>query len=121
MRKLNTRDFFKGLRLFKELDIRYELEEMVKQFKELSEGEDSDSKTEKMGMNVMLLIIEKAAEKEVEHKFYDLLSGPLEIEVNEVGELSLFDLIDKALEIANIGEWNAFISRVSDTIEKPTS
>ena len=61
------------------------------------------------GFDLIFTVIEKFAEKNSEPALYNFLSGPLEIDPEEVGKVELFTLVENILEIADIEKWKAFL------------
>ena len=58
---------------------------------------------------LIFTVIEKFAEKNSEPALYNFLSGPLEIDPEEVGKVELFTLVENILEIVDIEKWKAFL------------
>lgn len=102
MRKLNTSDVFSLARLIKEIGIKEDI-------KKLSTSVNENTDVKEAGFDLIFTVIEKFAEKNSEPDLYNFLSGPLEIDPEEVGKVELFTLVENILEIADIEKWKAFL------------
>lgn len=102
MRKLNTSDVFSLARLIKEIGIKEDI-------KKLSTSVNENTDIKEAGFDLIFTVIEKFAEKNSEPALYNFLSGPLEIDPEEVGKVELFTLVENILEIADIEKWKAFL------------
>lgn len=102
MRKLNTSDVFSLARLIKEIGIKEDI-------KKLSTSVNENTDVKEAGFDLIFTVIEKFAEKNSEPALYNFLSGPLEIDPEEVGKVELFTLVENILEIADIEKWKAFL------------
>lgn len=81
MKKANTGDMFKLMRLIDELKISDTVYEMIK---EVEEKGTNNVNVERMGFNLIATLISKASTKEAEIKIYDFLSGPFEMTAEEI-------------------------------------
>lgn len=104
MRKLNFGDTFKAARLIKELNLKEEL-------KEIASNQEQDQY--EAGVDLLYTVLEKGTTKECEQKIYEFLSGPLEMQPEEVSKLEFFEVVDKIFKIADIESWKGFIQSVA--------
>ncbi|NLK94732.1 MAG: hypothetical protein GX275_06035 [Clostridiales bacterium] len=122
MRNLNTRDMFNAVRLIKELDIKDEIKNAALKMTSTQKiEEETESKTEdntkSVGFDMVFSLFEKAIDKNIELKLYEFLSGPLEVEKDEVGDMDPIDLCEKIYEIADIQKWKDFLYKAARLIK----
>lgn len=89
MRRLKSCDVFTAMRLIKAAGVKEEFERValyVRQAGKLNVNE--------LGAELIFSVIEGLASAGAEQKFYEFVSGPLEMSAEEVKEMELFDLID---------------------------
>lgn len=110
MRNLNTSDTFKFVRMIRDLNLKEEIRKIILDLNAASKG-DKESKENKMdvGFNIIFTLIEKIAEENSEKALYEFLSGPFEINAEEVGKIEIFDLVEKVMQIATIDKWKSFL------------
>lgn len=102
MRNLITSDLFKGARLIREIGVKEEL-------KKFAESLDPKQSQESVGIDLMLLIFEKATEVKSEACIYEFLSGPFEMSPEEIANMDLFDMVDTLFTIADVEKWQGFL------------
>lgn len=116
MRKLQTHDVFKALRLIRIAGIKEEFEKVARLMQENKQIDASS-----IGYSVIFGCLEKVSGTEGENAFYDLISGPLEVSPKDVREMDPMDLI-KAIEglkeVISVEEWTNFFKSVSGLILK---
>ncbi len=131
MRKIQTTDFFKAVRLIRAANLKTEIKDIIeevdkkkKEIKKLTEDvlsgqeEATDVKVPKfsvkdVGFDIVFTVIEKVADTKVEDAFYEFISGPLEKTVEEVQVMEITELINE-FEAADWEEWKKLFSRASD-------
>ena len=102
MRNLITSDLFKGARLIRKMGINEEM-------KKFSESLDPKQSQESVGIDLMILIFEKATEIESEELIYEFLSGPFEMPVEDIANMDLFEMVDTLFKIADLEKWQGFL------------
>lgn len=122
MRNLNTRDMFNAVRLIKELGVKDEIKKAALQMTTPKNEDEAESKvteedTKSIGFDMIFSIFEKVFDKNIEIKLYEFLSGPLEIEADEVGNMDPIDLCEKIYEIADIQRWKDFLFKAARLIK----
>ena len=148
MRKLQTRDMFKAIRVVKVTGLKEELKEVVKQteiektkreneiaklqekvLEETQQGVEPSqilkdeilnlqSSNLEIGFDVVFTIMEKVSEAKTEAALYDFLSGPLEVTAKEVEEMDLTKMITEFKESLDLENWLSFFKSVSALTEK---
>jgi len=112
MRKLQTKDVFSALRIIKKVGLK---EEMKPVFKLAASGELG---VEDIGVEGMLTVIEIFAEHKAETCLYEVLSGPFEMTIEEVGEMNINDLLVNIQEMASENDLKSFFSSLVGMIGK---
>lgn len=105
MRQLNTGDLFKAARLIRKMGIKEDL-------KKFAEGINADQKQEEVGIDLLILIFERATDESSEQLIYEFLSGPFEVTPDVVKEMELFTLVESLFEVADIEKWKGFFQGV---------
>lgn len=134
MRNLQTKDFFKAVRLIRAANLKNEIKAVIsevedkkKEIKKIREKIEADGITadeikkteipkfsvEDIGFEIMYTVLEKVAEAKVESAFYDFLSGPLEKTVEETECMEITEIFNE-FKNADWGEWKKFFSKASD-------
>ena len=103
MRKANVNDMFNVARLINELNLKEDI------FKSQKGEED----LEKIGFNIIFDILAKATTKEAQEKIYECLSQPFEMKANEVGLMSIDDIITTFMSCFDIVVLKNFMKRVN--------
>lgn len=116
MRKLQTQDVFRAIRVIKATDLKEDLKDIV----EKANAGESDGKTDgnhptirDIGLDVIFKVLEKTAEANAENAIYEFLSGPLEVTAGEVKEMELLALVEQITQCADTESWKVFFGRVS--------
>ncbi len=108
MRKLETRDIFSFIRLIKEVNLKEEFKKIASM--------STNATAEEVGFDMLFIIFDKLAEENSEQKLYEFLSGPFEMEAEEVAQLELFDLLEGLQACADWSKWKAFLKSASRLI-----
>ena len=103
MRKANIDDLFNLSRLITELDLKEDL------YKAQRGKED----VEKIGFDFLFSILAKATTKEAQSKIYEVLANPFEMTVEEVGKMSLENMIQGVTECFNFSVVANFLKRAN--------
>ena len=112
MRKLQTQDIFKALRVVNGANLKEGLKEIVKK------SGDGKIDVKDVGMDIIFEIFEKAADTKIEEMLYDFLAGPLEMSAKEVKEMEITALICNLKECTDSEGWKNFFKSVSALIMK---
>lgn len=104
MRKLNTQDIFIALRLVKELNLKTELKNLVESVRSAS------GDVEEAGVLGILQVLEFVSEKQCERAFYEFLSGPLELNPDDIAEMDLQTLVDNLSKLAEENDLKRFFT-----------
>ncbi len=83
---------------------------MKDDFKQIATDKELLENELDLGFEMLFKVIEKFADKQAEHLFYEFLSGPLECDVQAVAEMELFELVANVKEIADWDKWKSFLS-----------
>ncbi len=102
MRKLQPSDLFTALRLIKKANLKEEIKPILKL---ASSGE---LKVEDVGIEGILSVIEIISEKKSEQAFFDILSGPFEMDAKQVAALDLNEFADKIEQLVRENDLNRF-------------
>ena len=114
MRRLKTKDVFAAMRLVKEAGLRDEVKRialLVRQNKKL--------KIEDVGSDFIIGAFEGLCSAGAEKKAYIFLSGPFEMEPEEIENMDFMELTKKLKEFSKIEskeEWKAFFDAVANSI-----
>lgn len=106
MRNLQAKDIFSMSRLIMSLDLKDE-------FKKIADKVDGKADLNSVGYEMFFTVLGKCTDENIEKKVYEFLSGPLEIKVEEVATMDIFDLSEKVIEVASIEKWKLFFNRAS--------
>lgn len=102
MRNLITSDLFKGARLVRKMGLKEELKKFTEN---LDPGKDAQS----VGLDLVYLIFEKITDEESEALVYEFLSGPFEMNIEEIAKMDLFELIENLFKVADLEKWQGFL------------
>ncbi len=103
-RKANVGDLFNIARLFDELDMKSDIVSIC-------EGKGT---IQEKGFDVIFKILNKATQKNIEKRVYDVLSGPFEMNPLEVEKIDIDTLMKLCKECFNLKTLINFIKRVSN-------
>ena len=105
MRQLNTSDLFKAARLIRKMGIKEDL-------KKFAEGINADQNQEEVGIDMLMLIFERATDEISEQLIYEFLAGPFEVAPHEVKEMELFTMVESLFKVADVEKWKVFFKGV---------
>ena len=105
MRQLNTSDLFEAARLIRKMGIKEEL-------KKFAEGINADQNQEEVGIDMLMLIFERATDEISEQLIYEFLAGPFEVAPHEVKEMELFTMVESLFKVADVEKWKGFFKGV---------
>lgn len=108
MRKLQTTDLFKALRLVKSANLREELKPV------LIKASKTGVQVKDIGIEAFITIIEAFASNNAEEKFYEFLSEPLEKDIEEIKNMGLMELYESLKELAKVSDLQAFFTVLSN-------
>lgn len=112
MRKLQTQDVFRAIRVIKVTNLKEDLKDIVNKVN-TGTGDGGNLTIQDVGLDVMFKILEKATEEKAETAIYEFLSGPLEVTAGEVREMELLTLVEQITQCADTENWKVFFRRVS--------
>jgi tRNA A22 N-methylase len=112
MRKLKTPDVFNAFRMIKKANLREEIKPILKQVA------NSELTIEDMGIDGILGVIEILTENKSEKAFYEVLTGPFEMTVEEVEELDLMVFVDNLEALAKENDLKRFFTLLAGLISK---
>lgn len=101
MRKLLTKDLFALSRCIKAMGIKDEL-------KKIAMEADSKEDVAEKGFDILFSVIEAASEKQSEKAIYEFLSGPFEMQAQDIETMDITELIQGVREIADVATWKSF-------------
>lgn len=105
MRKIQTQDVFKFARIVRRTNAKNEIASI---FEEKPKGKDKDAISEKVGIQIMLTLLEVCSDEETEEKIYDLIGGIAEKSVEEMRSQSLDVTIGQIKQIFSENNMKAF-------------
>ena len=108
MREITTQDVFAFVRMTKRAGITAELKKLI-----LSKDSIKDLTAESFGYDLIFTILESASEPEAEKEVYNFLSGPFEMEPDEIKKLKPMTLFEMIKQMATVEEWKAFFTSVA--------
>ena len=118
MRTLKSTDLFAGLRVVKAIGVKEEMKEFAQA---LADGAVTAKTQREMGVELMLGILANCGDKAAETAFYEFLSAPMEIPVEELQEMDLIkfaEAIKDLVEYIDMEAWKAFFTSLADLMKK---
>lgn len=115
MRKLKTTDVFAAMRLIKAAGMRAEVQRIALQMRTTGKFN-----VEQIGADFILGIMEGLADKGAEQKAYEFVSGPLEMDVEELQDLHPLawkNLWEEYKKVEDIEAFKAFFDAVAHSIQ----
>lgn len=103
MRSLRNKDLFAFTRMVKEAGIDQEIKALVMKINNIK-----DISSESFGYDIMFTLFNATAEKENEQKLYNFLSGPFEMDPEEIAEMELTDTYEALKQVADVNKWKGF-------------
>lgn len=116
MRRLKTPDAFKFMRLIKESGTRDEFIRIV-----LLVREHPDFPKDKIAAEFFMGMLSGMSNEKAEKRFYEFVSGILEVNVDELMDMELMDfikLLASYKEVEKVENWKAFFDFVVNLIQK---
>ena len=105
MRKLNTSDCFRLIRLVNKSGIR---ETLGDEMTALMQGKKVALNAEDDGMELIFALISAFGKKGAEQAFYEFLAGPFEMSEAEIASLPPTETLGMIKELASVEEWKDF-------------
>lgn len=115
MRQLKTCDVFSAMRVVKAAEVKEEIKRIA-----LEVSEKKEVNQREVGAELILSVIEGLSEKNAESMMYEFLSGPLEMDPAEIGEMKITELIEKIKELGKLESpegWASFFKSLGDLIK----
>lgn len=108
MRTLRADDIFPFIRMISKLGIRDELVY-------ISDNQDNENVTD---IDVLMVILNKAAETNTEDEIYKFLARLFECKVDELKQKDMFEFLNETLEAISIDKWKSFFQSVVAILKK---
>lgn len=118
MRQLKSTDLFAGLRVVKAIGVKEEMKEFAQA---LANGSVSAKTQQEMGVELMLGILANCGDKAAEMAFFEFLSAPTEIPVEDLRDMDLLEFAEKIrdlVEFIDLEAWKAFFTSLADLMKK---
>lgn len=112
MRDLRNKDLFAFVRMVKRAGISDKLKEVI-----MSVDNISDINAESFGYDLIFAIVDAASNNEAEKEVYSFLSGPLEMEAEEIAEADPVETIEMIKQVATPEKWRAFFQSVASLMK----
>lgn len=109
MRKLNLKDSLNFMRFIKKAGIRQIVIDLVNGVK------DTTDSPARIGVNAFFAVMEAVSATENEQELYNLLSGPLELEPEQVAAIELTELAEKLEQMAQENNLERFFTSALGT------
>lgn len=113
MRSLQTGDIFALVRIINKAGIKEELKNKILEIEDIK-----NVNAESFGYDILLLLIEKAAEPQIETELYKFFSDIFEESADDIKKMDPIDFLNKALEVATLERWLAFFESAAK-VTKP--
>ncbi|MGO5053586.1 hypothetical protein ACTQ6A_13960 [Lachnospiraceae bacterium LCP25S3_G4] len=107
MRKLQTQDVFKAIKVINSADLKTEFKQIVEMARE------KKTSVSELGFDIIFKLLEKVSGSKTELEIYEFLSGPLECSVKEVKEMDIISLVTGLKDCADFESWKVFFKSVS--------
>lgn len=124
MRKLNTQDLFNFTKVMKAANLKEELQPLFIKGEEIKK-KASEAKTtvsekdiNKIGIEVILTIIEASGNAGVEDKVYKFLSGPFQMDQKTIAALSLDSLFEKCKQLSSENNLTSFFNHAVNLMKQ---
>lgn len=108
MRKIQTQDVFKFARIVKRTNAKAEIAKIFEKKPDKEDKEDKDDISEKVGIQIILTLLEVCSDEETEEKIYDLIGGIAERSTEEMRSQSLEVTIGQIKQIFTENNMKAF-------------
>ena len=113
MRELQTPDVFALVRIITKAGIKEELKGKILEIDNLK-----DVNAEAFGYDVLLLMIEKAAEPQIENEIYKFFSEIFEESVEDIKKSDPIDFFEKVMQVATPERWLAFFESAARLMKR---
>lgn len=112
MRKLQTPDVFNALRAISKANLKEEIKPIIKK------AIEEKLNIEDAGIEGILSMLEFFAQKKCEQAFYEVLSGPFEMSVDDVKKLDLLIFVDNLETLGKENDLKRFFTLLAGLITK---
>lgn len=110
MRKINTQDVFAAVRAVKTAGLREELRPVIK------DASEKGLSVEEIGIDGLLTIVEAMTAQKSENAIYEVLSGPLEMPVEQIAKMPFDELLELLLRLSQENDIKRFFTLASRLI-----
>ena len=114
MRELRTCDVFGAMRVVKASGVKDEIKRIA-----LEINGKTEINQREVGAELILSIIEGLSEKKAESLMYEFLAAPFEMSAEDIGKLTITELIEKLKELGRLESpegWSSFFKSLGDLI-----
>lgn len=108
MRTLRADDIFPFIRMINKIGLKNEIEY-------ISNHQNDEDISD---IDILMLIIEKAAENNVENEIYKFMARLFECTEDELRKKDLFEFLEDTIKIVSIDKWKAFFQSVASILKK---
>lgn len=118
MRTLKSKDLFAALRVVKEVGIKDEMRKMAELLKS---GKITKKEQTEIGIEVMMQILANCGTESAETAFFEFLSSPMEISIEDLREMDLnifAEKIKEFVQMVDIDHWKGFFTSLAELIRK---
>ena len=115
MRNLLTADLFKAVRVIKTSGLKEEVRPLLKK------AADGNADVQNVGIEAIMTIVGSLAEIGVEKGLYDFLSGPFEMDPEEIAQMDIVDLCKNIEWLWTEGNLRPFFGQLSNLIGMKSS
>ena len=132
MRQLKTTDLFAGLRMVKAVGIKEEMKQFAKALadgqikadgKVVKKGAVSEKVQKELGVELMLGILANCGTEAAEKAFFEFVSGPLEVPVQELRDMELLVFAERIKELIgfiDVEGWKSFFTSLGELLKRMT-
>ena len=113
MRELQTPDVFALVRLISKAGIKEDLKSRILEIEDLK-----SVNTESFGYDVLFLLIEKAAEPQIENEIYKFFADIFEESVEDIKKSDPIDFFEKIMQVATPERWLAFFESAARLMKR---
>jgi len=108
MRELQTSDLFAFVRLIEKSGIKDELKAKALEIKSIA-----DINAESLGYDIILMVLEKAAEPKTEKEVYSFFAPIFEMKEEEIKKMDAIEFLETVTKVASLERWRDFFSLVA--------
>lgn len=105
MRKIQTQDVFKLARIIKNVNLKNEISKIIE---EVNTESEKGNVSERVGVQVILTIIENCSDTKTEEKIYELIGGIAEVSAATIKSQSLDVTLNMIKQIASENNMMSF-------------